>query len=544
MSAGLLVSIAILTMPAAPTDEIVWGPVQTIPAPPVTCYVGISNALDGDRLLVGSCWVFSQAICLGRAFVYGRAAGTWTLEAELAPPAGLGQWFGSAVALDGDVAIVSAAETNQIGVVHVFVRDGAGVWSLADTLEPWGSLVARSFGGSLALDAAHLVVGAPTTATETAADEGAAYVVDRAAAVFTPAAVLHRSHAHGMAGADVAMQGDTVVLGAIEDGMIAPGAAHVYSGAGWADGPILRGTEIASTDDASFGDEIALRGDLLLIGAPGMDGPTGVDNVGAVFAFRRQGDGWVEEAAIQPITNGGRFGTAIQIADDGTLVISAPWRGAVYHATYDGQTVTTLQVVEGPMWAAYFGGDLAIDETQLIVPDVTADTGSGGQGAIYVHELALRLGAACTVADGCHSGHCVDGVCCEDTCLDGDPGDCIRCDGVGTLEPSGRCRTVIEPQTCHASTGACDPAEVCDGIDWRCPQDTGATPGCDLDAGIDPDAGSPPLADAGPGEQSDAGTTAGPGPGGCCDGGGGGSSAIVLTAIALALLRRRSIVRR
>src|SRR5258706_1459739 len=45
----------------------------------------------------------------------------------------------------------------------------------------------------------------------------------------------------------------------------------------------------------------------------------------------------------------------------------------------------------------------------------------------------VALGASCDRSPLCESGHCVDGVCCENDCA----GRCERCDGAGA---NGACR--------------------------------------------------------------------------------------------------------
>jgi hypothetical protein len=59
--------------------------------------------------------------------------------------------------------------------------------------------------------------------------------------------------------------------------------------------------------------------------------------------------------------------------------------------------------------------------------------------------------------------------------------DCMQPCGVGTCEASlgNRCRICAQDMgfVCRASAGACDAAEVCDGVAWTCPTDRAATAG-------------------------------------------------------------------
>ncbi|WP_437876669.1 hypothetical protein [Sorangium sp. So ce513] len=80
----------------------------------------------------------------------------------------------------------------------------------------------------------------------------------------------------------------------------------------------------------------------------------------------------------------------------------------------------------------------------------------------------LRAGEPCTSATECADGYCVDGVCCQTACGNGNPGDCQACNVVGRL---GTCSPSPAGTTCRAATDVCDVAEVCDGASTVCPMD-------------------------------------------------------------------------
>ncbi len=124
--------------------------------------VGIAGdtVVAGGRLGVGAAW--SDA---GGACVFTRTDGDWTQEATLAPDgADRDDQFGSAVALDGDTAVVGApAETNAAGFnaggAYVFARVGRE-WRLVDELAVGTRRGDDRFGDAVALDAATAIVGA------------------------------------------------------------------------------------------------------------------------------------------------------------------------------------------------------------------------------------------------------------------------------------------------------------------------------------------------------------------------------------------------
>lgn len=90
------------------------------------------------------------------------------------------------------------------------------------------------------------------------------------------------------------------------------------------------------------------------------------------------------------------------------------------------------------------------------------------------------LGDGCTLATDCQSGFCADGVCCNSAC--GGTNDCQSCNAPGSV---GTCVLAPAATVCRASVGACDTAEVCDGMNIACPMDTFAPAGttCRMAAG-------------------------------------------------------------
>lgn len=81
-------------------------------------------ALDGDTALVGADQGDKPGgQTVGRAYVFTRADGEWTQQARLAAEGGDSEFFGWAVALDGDTAVISARMTGPgRGEAYVFTR--------------------------------------------------------------------------------------------------------------------------------------------------------------------------------------------------------------------------------------------------------------------------------------------------------------------------------------------------------------------------------------------------------------------------------------
>jgi hypothetical protein len=223
---------------------------------------GHSVAIDDDTLVVGAQDeagdVSSTAATpnnnlsrAGAAYVFTRSAGVWNQQAYLkASNARISNRFGHSVALDGNTLVVGAQAENgsinstaensnddapKAGAAYVFTRDGS-VWSQQAYLKAHNADEGDWFGSSVALAGDTLVVGAhgeagdanSTTASpnNNAPYAGAAYVFTRSGEVWSQQAYLKASNAGYLGrfgdiddwfGDSVALDGDTVVVGAVQE---------------------------------------------------------------------------------------------------------------------------------------------------------------------------------------------------------------------------------------------------------------------------------------------------------------------------------------
>lgn len=115
------------------------------PAAPAPAAFGSAVAVSGRTVVIGAPGTDSDddpGATVGKVYVYNLTATGWRQTQQLDPPKGQrGERFGAAVAISGDVLVVSAPrhrtdvhEGNLIyGEVYVFSRQG-GAWQLQDTL--------------------------------------------------------------------------------------------------------------------------------------------------------------------------------------------------------------------------------------------------------------------------------------------------------------------------------------------------------------------------------------------------------------------------
>lgn len=132
-------------------------------------FFGDNVVIDGERMLVGA-WLADKS--RGAVHVYEKAEGQWVERARLSRP-GADSWqFGRAVALAGDVAVVSENGYE----VHMFRRVGEQ-WKLAQTVRKPDPEANNTFGNTLAIDRTGtlLLIGAPSDG-EGASYSGAIYL--------------------------------------------------------------------------------------------------------------------------------------------------------------------------------------------------------------------------------------------------------------------------------------------------------------------------------------------------------------------------------
>ncbi len=284
---------------------------------------GVSVDASGDRLIVGAAGADSGA---GAAYVFERGASGWKQVARLtAPGVAAGDSLGGAVAVDGDLALVSAIGADSgAGRVYAFRRAGQS-WEPAGRLSVEGTKPADRYGRALDV-------------------------------------------AGGMA----------FVSGARSDST--GGAVFVFSGTGKAWGQPVKVAAADADRVSRFGAAILAGKNLLLVGAPGMNRFRG-----AVYAYRPGQGGWSPAGSMAPPDSAERtlFGAAISVSSDGDVWIGAPgtndFRGAVYRYAKSGEgwglgTTFALDSLDG---GDGFGGALAAGDGVAAVGLPGDDFGEG-----------------------------------------------------------------------------------------------------------------------------------------------------------------------
>jgi hypothetical protein len=250
---------------------------------------------------------------------------TLSQEAKLtAGDAASDDQFGAAVGISGETAVVGApvddtAAGPNAGSAYVFVRSGTG-WSQQAKLTASDAAAGDIFGLSVAVTGDTVVVGASGDNMLA----GSAYVFVRSGTSWSQQAKLTASDAAtgDRFGDGVGISGDTVVVGA-SDAASDAGAAYVFvrSGTNWSQQAKLTASDAAVFD--LFGRTLAVSGDMVVIGAPSDDTDAGRE-AGSAYVFVRSGTSWSQQAKLtaSDAAPNDTFGLSVAVSGD-TAVVGA-----------------------------------------------------------------------------------------------------------------------------------------------------------------------------------------------------------------------------
>lgn len=317
-------------------------------------------------------------------------------EEKLVPGgAAPGDFLGSAVAISGNTAVIGSifAGGNR---VFVFVRQG-GAWTQQQEIAPADIQAGDRFGASVALRGDTLVVGAPGDG----GFRGAAYVYARldGAWVERQKLVAGDGQPGDTFGHNVALGDETLVVGAPGDDGIR-GAAYVFRPTNgiWAEQQKVTASDGLALD--GFGIATAISAGTLVVGATSDDGARG-----SAYVFVQDGTVWTErqKLAASDAAPLDVFGQALAVSGD-TILVAAPFddvganvnQGSVYVFGADGASWTERQKLTASDGAAgdQFGQGVAVRGNAILAGAPGDDLGPGeAQGSAY---LFGRTGATWT----------------------------------------------------------------------------------------------------------------------------------------------------
>lgn len=308
--------------------------------------------------------------------------------------------FGTTVATDGDLAVISAVSgSGGLGSGHL--------WFLSRTTSTWtmsNDFYADSIGHSLLIAPGMIIVGAPGDSS------AGALPFQGSASVFTPwgTSWVYSNRLLAQDGTSLdsfgwalANDGQRLVLGAPKDNNGSSGSSgevgSVYvfesSPTGWTQVNKLLASDGADSD--RFGEAVGISGDEILVGAP-LDDDVMV-NSGSVYVFRKIGPAWVEQGKLHPSdpTTGAVFGRNLQIVGSSAFIGSMTADlGTASGSVYVFERTTSGWVQQQKLLASdgavqdHFGESFSFAADVAVIGAPGDDDAGDGSGSAYVFRRA------------------------------------------------------------------------------------------------------------------------------------------------------------
>jgi len=459
-------------------------------------HFGRAVAIDGDYALVGAYWDDDQGTTSGSAYIFERdGLGQWPQKTKLLATDGAsGDRFGQSVSISGNYALIGAPGHDHSGVdsgaVYVFERDSQGQWSQKLELLAADATVGDYFGHAVSVSGDYAIVGAYLD-DDSGLSSGSAYIFERdGLGQWNQKAKLLASD--GVAGdffgfsVSVSTPGYALIGAHFDDDKGADsGSAYVFERDGqgqWTEASKLLASDGAPVDRFGFCVSVSNQG-YAVIGAHLDDDNT--LSSGSAYVFERDGQGqWTEASKLLASDGFGAdfFGYSVAVSAPGYAVIGAYRRdenkkwstGAAYMFERDtmGAWIETGKLLSSDFDKNdQLGFSVGVSGIYTIAGAHNDDDNGEDSGSAYIFERQPTLGALCSADSECDSGLCVDSVCCASTCGGGDPTDCQACSVAAGSSTNGSCELLAQGSTCRAAADLCDAEETCDGSNIACPSD-------------------------------------------------------------------------
>ncbi len=362
---------------------------------------GAGVAIDGTIGIIGASWDSDNGTSSGSAYLFDLSTGTQL--AKLLPDDGeAGDHFGCGVALDGPIAIVGALFDEDNG-------ENAGAAYLFDTamgaqlrkLLPDDGITEALFGSAVAIDGPIAIIGAPGDVGH-GWNTGAAYLFDTATGAQLAKLLPNDGRVDDRFGSSVAIDGSLAIIGApsADDHGSSSGSAYVFD---TTTGEQL--TKLILDDGAEldlFGSSVAIDGSLALVGTPRDNGDG--DHTGAAYLFDCQTGEQLAKLTPPDDVMWVQFGSSVALDGKLALVgclndIGNDGSGAAYLFECRTGTLLAKLVPDDGAYLDFFGDAVALDGLTAIIGSPFDDPFGIDSGSAYLAQLPPAPGDL--NGDGC-----------------------------------------------------------------------------------------------------------------------------------------------
>ena len=285
---------------------------------------GCSVSLSGDRALIGSSWDNDRGTFSGSAYIFDYDGSAWSQSAKLVADDGASDdWFGYAVSLSGKRVLIGAYRDDDRGVdsgaAYLFDYNGSD-WIQSVKLTASDGAAEDWFGYAVSLSGDRALIGAHYD-DDRGTKSGSAYIFDYDGSAWSQRAKLTASDgaAYDYFGKSVSLSGNRALIGAYgdDDQGSKSGSAYIfdYDGSTWNQSAKLTADD--GEEDDWFGRSVSLSGNRALIGAYGDN-----DVQGSAYIFDYDGSTWSQHAKLTADDgeNDDRFGWSVSLSGDRALI--------------------------------------------------------------------------------------------------------------------------------------------------------------------------------------------------------------------------------
>ena len=368
---------------------------------------------DGKNLIVGAYLCNAPKGDSGAAYIFVHQGNEWVQQAKLVANDGDAfDWFGSSVAINGDLAVVGAIRedgkgiNSDSGAVYVFRKSG-GSWKQEAKVIGRDTRAGHNFGHAVKTNGEIVAVGVPKGGS---AGGGAVYFFHlqdndiRNVWRQDGAALTVRSGKNF--GQSLSLENRTIIVGSPQDNddewakqveRGATGAAYIFRERVGQWDRIAKLLPHDVMEDDGFGYAVAMSGNTVVVGS--ISHSAGGALSGAAYVYAQKGGKWIKQAKLIDTVSSSEneFGYAVAITDDMAVVGSRQDdrrginAGSVYvyasqtddkgESRWDKQSILTAN---DPAIGAQFGHAFAVDEDTIIVGAHSMDDFGIDSGAAYL----------------------------------------------------------------------------------------------------------------------------------------------------------------
>jgi len=369
--------------------------------------LGVSVSISGNKAIVGAGFNDDNGTSSGAAYIFELVGNTWSETAKItASDAATADFFGFAVSISGNKAIVGAAQNDDNGTssgsAYIFELVG-GTWSETTKITASDAATSDGFGVSVSISGNKAIVGAAQN-DDNGSNSGSAYIFELVGGTWSETAKITASDAAASDGFgySVSISGNKATVGALgnSDNGFGSGSAYIFElvVGTWSETTKITASD-ATTGDG-FGYSISISGNKAIVGAHQND-DNGTSS-GSAYIFELVAGTWSETTKItaSDAASDDFFGYSVSISgnkavagarqndDNGSNSGSAYIFELIAGTWSETEKITASDAATNDI----FGSSVSISGNQAIVGAARNDDNGSNSGSIYIFEPCITSG--------------------------------------------------------------------------------------------------------------------------------------------------------